>query len=84
MRARAEIPSEERARVWRIIEPRLEDPDPSPDRDKDSEPATVAINSVRGEALHAAVRYALWVERALEAEESFAGIALLARARRGS
>jgi hypothetical protein len=34
----------------------------------------VAINSVRGEALHAAVRYALWVERALEAEEAFEGI----------
>jgi hypothetical protein len=73
----AEIPSAERARVWRIIEACLDDPDPSPDRDEGHEPATVAINSVRGEALHAAVRYALWVERALEAEEAFEGIASL-------
>lgn len=70
----AEIPHAERARVWQIIEACLSDRDPSPDRDEGHEPATVAINSVRGEALHAAVRYALWVERALEAEKSFEGI----------
>jgi hypothetical protein len=73
----AEIPSSERTRVWRIIEACLEDPDPSPDRDGGQEPATVAINSVRGEALHAAVRYALWVERALGAESAFEGTASL-------
>lgn len=73
----AEIPFAERARVWQIIEACLDDPDPSPDRDEGNEPATVAINSVRGEALHAAVRYALWVERALEAEKSFEGIGSL-------
>ncbi|MEZ5077224.1 MAG: hypothetical protein R2725_07265 [Solirubrobacterales bacterium] len=70
----AEIPPEERDRVWRLIHPHLEDPDPSPERDLTGEPATVAINSVRGEALHAAINYALWVERALEAEGSFEGI----------
>jgi hypothetical protein len=70
----AEIPLSERTRIWRIIEVCLEDTDPSPDRDEGHEPATIAINSVRGEALHAAVRYALWVERALVAEESFEGI----------
>ncbi|HEY2717379.1 MAG TPA: hypothetical protein VGI73_14270 [Solirubrobacterales bacterium] len=72
-----EIPFEERARVWRLIEPHLDDPDPSTERDKDGEPATVAINSVRGEALHAAINYAFWVERALEAEDSFQGIAAM-------
>jgi len=70
----AEIPLEERARVWRLIDPHLEDPDPSPERDETGEPATVAINSVRGEALHAAVNYALWVERALKVEGTFEGI----------
>lgn len=70
----AEIPLAERVRVWQIIEACLDDPDPSPDRDEGHEPATVAINSVRGEALHAAVHYALWVERALDAEKSFEGI----------
>lgn len=69
----AEIPQEERALVWSIIATLLEDPDPSPGRD-DHEPVTVAINSVRGEAMHAAVRYALWVERALKTDEAFNGI----------
>jgi hypothetical protein len=72
-----EIPFEERTRIWRLIEPHLKDPDPSPERDKDNEPATVAINSVRGETLHAAINYAFWVERALEAEDSFEGIGSL-------
>jgi hypothetical protein len=72
------IPFEERARVWRLIEPHLENPDPSPERDRGGEPMTVAINSVRGEALHAAIDYAFWVERALEDEGSFDGIASLA------
>ncbi len=71
----AEIPFEERARTWALIEPHLEDPDPSTERDKDGEPATVAINSVRGEALHAAINYAFWVERALG--DSFEGIGSL-------
>lgn len=71
----AEIPFEERARAWALIEPHLEDPDPSTERDKDGEPATVAINSVRGEALHAAINYAFWVERALG--DSFEGIGSL-------
>lgn len=73
----AEIPIEKRDRVWGLIEPHLEDPDPSPTRDDESEPATVAINSVRGESLHAAINYAFWVERALGVEGSFEGIASL-------
>lgn len=71
----AAIPFEERVRTWALIEPHLEDPDPSTERDKDGEPATVAINSVRGEALHAAINYAFWVERALG--DSFEGIGSL-------
>lgn len=70
----AEIPQEERARVWGIIEALLDDPDPSPDRNEGRDPATVAINSVRGETVHAAVRYAFWVERGLEADGAFEGI----------
>lgn len=70
----AEIPQEERTLVWSIIETLLEHPDPSPGRDADHDPATVALNSVRGEAMHAAIRYAFWVERALKADEAFNGI----------
>ena len=73
----AEIHFEERTRIWRLIEPHLEDPDPSTGRDEGNEPATVAINSVRGEALHAAIYYTFWVERALEAERAFEGIGSL-------
>jgi hypothetical protein len=73
----AEIPVEERVRIWRLIEPQLEHPDPSPQRDKGGEPMTVAINSVRGESLQAAIRYAFWIERALESEETFEGIGSL-------
>lgn len=69
-----EIPFEERVRVWRLLEPHLEDADPSPEREGDGEPSTVAINSVRGEALHAAIIYAFWVERALSADVSFEGV----------
>jgi hypothetical protein len=71
------IPSGERARVWRLIEPHLDDPDPSPRREEGKDPATVAINSVRGEAVHAAIRYGLWVERALGAAGGLEGIASL-------
>lgn len=70
----AELPQAEKLRVWRMIEQLLNDPDPSPDRDEGHEPAIVAINSVRGEALHAAVRYAFWVERVLKADGIFKGI----------
>ena len=70
----AEIPQTERTRVWGIINALLDDPDPSLGRDEGHDPATVAINSVRGEALHAAIRYALWVERALKPGGSFDGI----------
>lgn len=70
----AEIPHKQRARVWSIIEVLLDDPDPSADREEDHDPATVAINSVRGQAMHAAIRYALWVERGLAADGAFDGI----------
>jgi hypothetical protein len=70
----AELPIEERERIWTLIEPLLDHPDPSPERDEGGEPSTLAINSVRGEALHAVVDYAFWVERAQEADGSFEGI----------
>lgn len=74
----AQFPIEVRERVWGLVELLLADADPTSDRDQtDSDLATVAINSVRGEAMHAALRYALWVERALKADGSFEGIASL-------
>jgi predicted XRE-type DNA-binding protein len=60
-----EVAYELRDHVWRILEPITWDPDPSPKRDADSsskDAYDLAINSVRGEALIAVVRYAVWVE----------------------
>ncbi len=64
----AEIPYFLRDTVWEILEPLTNDPDPTP-RDEEErgrsgfDPATLSINTIRGEAMHAAVRYGLWVQR---------------------
>jgi len=62
------IPIELRDKTWAILVPLTEDPDPTPeDEQRDSgssmDPATLSINTTRGEAMHAVVRYALWVRR---------------------
>jgi hypothetical protein len=51
--------------VWDVLEKVAEDPDPIPSDDVDSpmHPAERSINTTRGEAMHAVVRYALWVRR---------------------
>jgi len=62
------IPFDSRDQIWRVIEPITWDPDPSAERDagRDTDDAyQVAINSVRGEAMIAAIRYAVWLEKNL-------------------
>lgn len=61
-------PYELRKMVWKILEPLSDDPDPPKDKENatkepEEEPDFRAINTVRGEALHAVIRYALWVRR---------------------
>jgi hypothetical protein len=63
-----EIPADLRSRVWITLRPLTEDPEPTPEEEKrltssHMDPATLAINSVRGDAMHAVVRYALWVRK---------------------
>jgi hypothetical protein len=75
--APAALPIAEREAAWAVLAELAEDHDPDPaGRDPDSDfardPITQSINSIRGTAMHAAVRYALWVERALRDE--FAGM----------
>lgn len=65
----SELPLELRDTVWSLLTALAEDPDPTPEREArsgsdDLDPATLSINTTRGEALHAVVRYMLWVERA--------------------
>lgn len=65
------IPYEFRESVWKILQPLTEDPDPTPEYEKEydgsnMDPTTVSINTTRGEAMHALIRYALWVRSHLE------------------
>ncbi|HEX4114904.1 MAG TPA: hypothetical protein VHY18_03420 [Solirubrobacteraceae bacterium] len=66
----AEAPQSERDTIWCLLAVLTDDPDPAPAQEtrnngEGMDPATLAINTTRGEAMHAVVRYVLWVERAL-------------------
>lgn len=64
-----ELPQKLRRQAWRIIAHLTDDPDPKDDdyhirRPRSRiDPATESINCTRGEAMHAAVKYGLWVRR---------------------
>ncbi len=60
------LPRELREAVWSILEVLSHDPDPMPDRDAGMEPSHTSINTVRGEAMHTVIRYALWLRRGFE------------------
>ena len=67
------IPFELSVKIWEIIKLLTKDPDPTPEDEarysgSNMEPYTLAINTVRGEAMHAAIRYAIWVRRYIEQE----------------
>jgi hypothetical protein len=59
----ARIPDEHDALVWSVISHHAEDPNPSLDDERDGDsfgPATRALNSIRGAAMHAVCHYAWW------------------------
>ncbi len=63
-----QIPIALREKVWCLILPLTQDPDPTPAYEEkyggsNMGPTTLAINTVRGEAMHALVHYGLWVAR---------------------
>ncbi|WP_322793331.1 hypothetical protein [Bellilinea sp.] len=69
------IPIGLRQMVWGILKPLMDDPEPTPEYEQhyggsNMDPATLSINTTRGEAMHAVIRYALWVQRHLEKEPS--------------
>jgi len=67
----ASIPFGLRCIAWEVLRPLTDDPEPTPEYEASyggsiMDPATISINTIRGEAMHAVVRYALWVMRGLE------------------
>lgn len=73
------IPYEARERVWDLLETLARDPEPTPEYESkyggdNMDPVTLSINTTRGEALHAVIRYALWVERYLVERGTFDGV----------
>jgi hypothetical protein len=82
----AEAPQSEREAIWSLLSVLAEDPDPTREqetqhRGEGMDPATLAINTTRGETMHAVVRYVLWVERAAGEETEPAGIGFAPEAR---
>jgi len=67
----AGIPFDLRRAVWEILLPLTDDPDPTPERERGStmDPLTLSLNTIRGEAMHGLVRYALWCKRDTESED---------------
>lgn len=64
------IPYTLREKIWSIIEFVSNDEDPTPEHEKkyggeNMDPATMSINTTRGEALHAVIKYALWCSQNL-------------------
>lgn len=67
------IPIHLREKVWHILKPLTNDPDPTPEYEEryggsNMDPAMLSINTTRGEAMHAVVRYALWVRRHMDSQ----------------
>lgn len=67
----APLDIQHRPAVWAIIASTMRDPDPTPAHEEqyggtNMDPATLSINTTRGEAVHTAVKYGLWVRRQLE------------------
>ena len=68
----ARMPFELRFRVWDVLAPITEDEEPTPEYEAryggtNMDPATLSINTTRGVAMHAVVRYANWVREEKEA-----------------
>ena len=59
------------AKLWDVLSSLADDPEPTPKHEQryggsNMDPATLSINTTRGNAMHAVVRYALWVRRHIE------------------
>lgn len=61
-----------RKQAWALIEILVKDPDPTPEREEEylksskDDPLSLAINSIRGDAMSAAIQYGIWLKDSLE------------------
>jgi hypothetical protein len=63
-----ELPFASRDDSWRVLLPLTEDPNPTPEHERECggsnmDPLTLSLNTTRGKAMHALMRYVLWVAR---------------------
>jgi hypothetical protein len=70
-----QLPFAERERIWTIIEKLSDDPNPSAEHEAkyggtNMDPYTLAINTVRPQAIDAAIQYAFWVRRNIVGESA--------------
>lgn len=68
-----EMPVVLRNQVWELLERLARDIDPTPEFEEqyggsNMDPASLAINTARGQAMHDVVRYALWVARVISGD----------------
>ncbi len=68
------IPLELKDKVWKIIETLTHDPHPTPEEEakqleSDRDPLTVAVNSTRGDAIQAVIRYGIWLKKSVPGDE---------------
>ncbi|NQT24405.1 hypothetical protein HQ585_03545 [candidate division KSB1 bacterium] len=67
-----EIPEKFRSKIWEIIRLLTDDPDPTIEEDRPSNDySSMSINTVSGQAMHATIRYGLWVRRKQENQVNF-------------
>lgn len=65
------IPFDFRFDVWNLLKPLTDDPQPTPEFEKEyggdnMDPLSLSLNTVRGEAFRALMKYALWVRHHIE------------------
>lgn len=66
------VPFELRAEAWSVLAELAEDPDPTPEDEAqfleqpNSDPQSLSMNTIRGQAMRGVVQYALWVRRRFE------------------
>lgn len=62
------IPIDLREKIWKILKPLTDDLDPTPEEEQgysgsSMDPFNFSLNTIRGVAMHAVIKYAIWVKK---------------------